>query len=607
MHTIKKIILTTMFSIMNCQAQESFESLFNQGTQEFQCGNHDQAIVAYKKALSYNTTCPQLYFNLGLVHLQQKCFEQAADAFKQAIDHDANYTKARYHLGTALRDQEKNQEALEQFQKTLSLDPNHYDALVGLARVLNAVSKFEESTRCFERALGLQPQNANILLEYANTLNMANQTEKALEIYYKILAILPNNSSIMYNVAYTLKKLNRIEEALPVYQRVLELDPNNSEAHFSLSLAYLITGNFEQGWPEYEWRWKRDQGSARNLSKPLWDGTPLHGKTILLHAEQGLGDSFQFIRYAKMVKERGGKIVAAVHSPLVTLFKLCPYMDTVISLNDNLPFYDVHAPLMSLPYLLKTRAETIPHDMPYLYADPALVESWKEKLSADKKFKIGICWQGNSNYSTHFLRTAVAAKSISLPTFMPLLTMPGVSTYNLQKVTGEDQLNLLPTNASLINFGDDFDTTHGRFMDTAAVMKNLDLIITVDTSIAHLAGGLGVPAWVFLPEPPDWRWMLKRTDTPWYPTMRLFRQPAAGDWDSVMQTITAELTKLMTPKQSIAEKIRDIQEEIARIEQQLNLHEHKQSFDANFTQLNQTMFALCAEHNKLKKAIQGTV
>ena len=270
----------------------------------------------------------------------------------------------------------------------------------------------------------------------------------------------------------------------------------------------------------------------------------LDGKTIFLHAEQGLGDTFQFIRYARIAKEKGGTVIAGVQKPLVKLLSLCPYIDKVVSLDEKPPAFDLHAPLMSLPYILKTTIDSVPTDIPYLYADSELVEYWKKKqLSSDKNIKVGICWQGNNKYSTPMLRATVAFKSIDINKLNPLGAVPGVSIYSLQKTTGTDQLKTLAPEFMIHTFDDDFDESNGRFMDTAAVIKNLDLVITVDTSIGHLAAALGKPTWVILPNPPDWRWMLERDDTPWYPTMRLFRQPTPGDWESVIEVVAQELKK----------------------------------------------------------------
>ena len=287
----------------------------------------------------------------------------------------------------------------------------------------------------------------------------------------------------------------------------------------------------------------------RSYPEPRWDGSDLQGKTILIHAEQGLGDTFQFIRYAKLIKEKNGIVIAAVQKPLVTLMKNCKYIDRVISLDDTPPHFDVHSPMLSLPYALKTQLETIPCEIPYLYANEKLVTDWKQKLAADKNFKIGICWQGNDNYATPLLRATVAQKSVHPKEFAPICQVPGVSVYSLQKTTGTDQLKDLPDTMRIITFDGDFDQSNGRFMDTAAVIKNLDLVITVDTSISHLASGLGVPTWIMLPNPADWRWMIDRTDSPWYPNVtRLFKQPTPGDWQSMIKEVAVELQKHITRK-----------------------------------------------------------
>ncbi|HEB41775.1 MAG TPA: hypothetical protein ENI08_02015, partial [Candidatus Dependentiae bacterium] len=235
--------------------------------------------------------------------------------------------------------------------------------------------------------------------------------------------------------------------------------------------------------------------------------------------------------------------IVGVQKPLVKVISLCPYVDQVVTLNEKLPAFDLHAPLMSLPHILKTTIDTVPTDIPYLYAKPELVEYWKGKLSSDKNVKVGICWQGNSKYSTPMLRATVALKSMDLNKLSPFGNVPGVSIYSLQKTTGTDQLKTVAPGFTIHTFDDDFDESNGRFMDTVAIIKNLDLVITVDTSIGHLAAALGKPTWVILPNPPDWRWMINRDDTPWYPTMRLFRQPTPGDWESIIAVITQELEK----------------------------------------------------------------
>lgn len=592
-----RIILLSILSIPYFCYATSFEEHFQKANDLFHNSQHDQAIEQYKQALELNTDCHQAYFNMGLVYLHQKKYEQAIEAQIKAFTLCPTYIKAIVHAGNAYQELKKYDQAVTLYKQGLDIDKNSFDCLAGLARAYNNMSKFEDSITYFRAAHALKTYDHAITLELANTLNMAQHTQEALQLYHAMLDSTPNDTSILYNIAYTLKKLNRIDQALPYYEKVLALDPENTEAHFSLSLAYLGMGNFERGWQEYEWRWKREsQGGPRVLSKPLWNGSSLDNKTILLHAEQGLGDTFQFIRYAQLLKkEYNVKIILASQDPLIPLMKLCPYLDRVVSLYDRIPPHDVQAPLLSMPYLMKTRLETIPHAIPYLYADPALTQQWKEKLA--KGLKIGICWQGNSNYSTHFLRTAVAAKSVQLQQFMPLLTMENITVYNLQKITGEEQIQAVNACPSFVSFDKDFDQSNGRFMDTAAVIKNLDLMITIDTSMAHLAAGLGITTWVLLPEPADWRWMTHRSDTPWYPNMRLFRQPIAGDWDSVIQKIVDELRLLQWQKN----ELNTVNETIAHTQQRINELENRKVFTQELAQLGNHLYRLIENRKQMLK------
>jgi hypothetical protein len=466
-------------------------------------------------------------------------------AYKKTIQHKHDHYRAYVQIAKVMIDVKQVNDAIEPLKQALIIEPKDADTRLLLAKVYNEKNRHNDAIRAISEGIELEPGHINLRFELGNLYNIVNRLEESLAIYEELDRQLPNNPSILYNIAFTHKKMGDLPRSLPFYTRVLELDPNHNEALFSQGLAYLVMGDFEKGWHGYEWRYSRpSQGSLRSYPEPRWDGTDLQGKTILIHAEQGLGDTFQFIRYAKLIKEKNGKVIAAVQKPLVALMKQCKHIDQVISLEEIPPHFDVHSPLLSLPYALKTRLETIPCEIPYLHADETLVQEWKDKLSADKNFKIGVCWQGNDNYATPMLRTTVAQKSVHPKELAPLCQIPGISIYSLQKTTGTDQLKDLPENMHIITFDGDFDQSHGRFMDTAAVIKNLDLVITVDTSISHLASGLGTPTWIMLPNPADWRWMIDRTDSPWYPNVtRLFKQPTPGDWQSMIQEVAVELKK----------------------------------------------------------------
>ncbi len=522
----------------------TFSNLFNQGTQFFKNKEYEKAINLFEEALKIENNHAQPYFNIGLCYALLQNPDKAKEYYRKAIKQNPKYTKAMLHLAGLLKKAGEKNESMSYYQLAVEQEPLSFEAQREYARLLHEQNNFEEAEHHFAKAVHLRPENPHLRLEWANTLNVLSQFEKALEQYYRIYAALPNSPSVQYNIAYTLKRIDRIKPAIELYKKVLEQKPDYAEAHFSLGTAYLVSGDFENGWPEYEWRWKKGTMKERKLSKPQWSGESLEGKILLIHAEQGLGDTLQFIRYAKVAKKMGATVIAAVQKPLIQLLQECPYIDHVRYLFDPFPAYDVHVPLLSFPHVLKTTVETIPDEVPYLYVDKELDTKWTNVFKQDTNFKIGICWQGNPNYSTHFLRAAVAGKSLHVKNFEALTKIPGVTVYSLQRKTGTEQLNDLPEDFELHVFDDHFDVEHGAFMDTAAVMKQMDLIITVDTSPAHLAGGLGIPTWILIPNPPDWRWMLKRTDSPWYPeNVRLFRQPTPGDWQSVMQTIVNEVQK----------------------------------------------------------------
>jgi hypothetical protein len=389
-------------------------------------------------------------------------------------------------------------------------------------------------------------------MDLANTLNMLNYNEESLNLYEQIVEQHPNTASALYNFGFTLKKMGHLERAMTVYHQVLAKNPNHAPTHFSLSSIYLTLGDFERGWPAYEWRWKAYNETPKTFAKPTWSGQDLTDQILFVHAEQGLGDTIQFVRYLKLLKKKYPTVCIILQSqdPLITLLSHQPYIDRVISRRESPRHFDYHIALMSLPYALQTRLETIPCDIPYIELPQQLVDVWQTKLAADTNFKVGICWQGNARYSTQALRRAVAFKSVQLNQFAPLFTIPGVSIYSLQRIDGTEQIADCPFKNRLITFDAPFDQQHGRFMDTAAVMKQLDLVISVDTGICHLAGAFNIPTWILLPEPADWRWLLDRVDSPWYPSVRLFRQTKAQDWDSVIQKITYELAYIVPNKQS---------------------------------------------------------
>ena len=391
-----------------------FRELFILGNNALKAGNLEQAIEYFQAALKENSLAPQIHFNLGFAYETKGEIDKAIEKYKDAVLLKLDYQKAHHQLAKLLQQKGLMDEAIIDYQHVTNLDPQLIEPALTVARLLCEQERFTESLPHFERAVKARPDDIAIKFEYANILNTSGHNEKAIEHYFDLLKSRPNDSNILYNTAYTLKKLGRLAEAMPHYQKALTYNPNHAEAHFSLGLAYLISGDFKRGWPEYEWRWQRNsQLKPRNFPKPQWNGNSLDGKVLLIHAEQGLGDTFQFIRYAKEIKERYDcKIICAVQRPLYTIIsRCCPYIDRVTTLAEIPTSFDVHIPLMSLPLLLKTEESSIPKSFPYIFPDENLVEIWHNKLADDTNFKVGLCWQGNSRYSTPFLRAAVAAKS----------------------------------------------------------------------------------------------------------------------------------------------------------------------------------------------------
>lgn len=376
------------------------------------------------------------------------------------------------------------------------------------------------------------------LFSLANYLVTLGQVEMAIALYDIIIAQRPHYPSALYNKAYTLKMAERVDEAIQLYRRVIEIQPDHEQAHMGLSFAYLTTGNFADAWQESEHNLKRHNINAERLRYFLRTKN-LVGKTILLCSQGGLGDSIQYIRYARCLKEHGAHIIVCVQKPLMLLLRNCPYIDELISAGSRYPEHDAFAGLMTLPAVLDLNTENLACSLPYIFPNPTLVEQWKQQLAHDTHFKIGICWHVDSfnDSSRHY----VARRSIPFSYFYELARMHLISLYSLQKKDGLEELTHLPNDVHLINF-DNFDETHGSFMDTAALIKNLDLVISADTSIAHLAGALGKPVWLLLPYNSDPRWLAGKTDSPWYPTMRIFKQKKPFDWHIVIQEVMRELT-----------------------------------------------------------------
>lgn len=521
---------------------DNLSAQFNAAIEFFRQQEYDQAVVHFIRVLQLDPTVAQAHFNLGLIYSIQEKIPQSINEFKKAVHYNPSYEKAHLYLANAFKKNAQFEEAISAYNHLLDLNPYHFDALTSLARSYNERQDRIPAIEHFEKALTIKPSDIVTRFELANTYNVQGDFDNAIKEYTTILNYDENLADVRCNLAHTFRYKGAWHEAIPHYQMVIKQRPNNAHAHYGLAESYLGLGNFADGFEQWEWRWKRS-ADTRNFGQRQWDGSDPNGKRILLRAEYGQGDTIQFIRYAQILKSQGAYVMLEAQYSLVQLLKLCPYIDEVFPIaEDNcLPPFDMQLPIMSFPRVCKTTLETIPATVPYIKAEPSLVNYWKEIVKSDSNFKVGICWDVSPYYES--FKTALSKKAIPLATFAPVLTMPGLSFYSLQKINGLEQLDQLPQGLPIHHY-DDFDSSHGRFMDTAALIANLDLVITVDTSVAHLAGALGKPVWVILPMVSDWRWMQHRNDSPWYPTMRLFRQEQPSSWESVMVTIVQELQRL---------------------------------------------------------------
>ena len=522
-----------------------FEARFNLGVTLQSLGRLAESAEQLAEAAWLRPGSAMTHSMLAAVRFGQRQFEEAAHCFQRVLQLEGGSPDVHNNLGVVYSSLRRWEEAADCFQRAIDLSPGHAEAHRNLGSVLRETGKVEQAVSALREALRLNPNYAEAWASLALALVEAGDPETALECSQRASALNPRLVAAHNHQGVALFEMGRRQEALASYDRALALEPNQADAHKNRALLWLLEGKLSEGWTEYEWRWKCAESPPPSFAQPPWDGSPLEGRTILLYAEQGLGDTLQFVRYAQLVCERGGRVILSCQRALVPLLERCRHIERLVAQGDPLPPFDVHAPLVSLPRIFGTTLDNVPATAPYLDADPRLVERWREEVRALAGFKIGIAWQGSRNYRRD------RARSVPLAAFVALAAVPGVRLISLQKGDGSEQLGDVAGRCAVLDLASRLDESSGAFMDTAAVMKNLDLVITSDTSIPHLAGALGVPVWVALPHICDWRWLLDRDDSPWYPTMRLFRQAVRGDWQEVFERIAAALATRLAKHQSV--------------------------------------------------------
>ena len=454
-------------------------------------------------------------------------FEKAVEAFRTALKIEPQSAAALASLGNALKSLRRFDEAIACYRRVVELAPHSAEAQSNLGLALKEAGQIEEALSCLRRAVALAPHHPEIQFNFGNVLLAAARFKEAEAAYSDALILNPRHARAWCNRGVTLRELGRGDDAAAALRKALELAPEWADAHWNLGLALLMQGRFEEGWREYEWRRKISGFAMRQIPGKAWDGAALHGRTLLVHAEQGLGDAIQFSRYLRLIGSLGGAVKFLCPPSLLRLFSQSGLCDAVSA--ETPSHFDVQAPLMSLPHLIDPKLERAASLVPYLKPDAKLVEYWSERLRTKPDFRVGISWQGNLAYRADSLR------SIPVHFFLPLALVPNVRLVSLQKGA------VLPKDSGIEDLGPELDEKSGGFMDSAAAMQSLDLVITSDTAIAHLAGALGIETWLALAQAPDWRWGRNGETCPWYPTMRLFRQKRAGDWAAVFAHIGSEL------------------------------------------------------------------
>ena len=464
-----------------------------------------QAEALYRQILTAEPGHAETCNLLGVLSLQTGRPAEAVSLLELAVAGDASDIRYRGNLGAAYFTAKRYEDARTTLERTVRDDPANPEGHYNLAATLAELNRFDEAEVSYDRCLRLQP----------------------------------DHSSTRNNLGNMLREQGRYDEALVHLDRALTIDPKSAYAHYNRALVWLSLGRLTEGWAEYEWRWYSHDFKPRHQNRPQWDGRPLDKQMLVVHAEQGLGDTIQFVRYLGEVRRRSPTTIVEVQPSLIGLLRQSG-IGGLVAQGAPLPPFDVQIPMASLPLALGTTPATIPADIPYLQAHSELAAAWRDHLSRFAGFKIGIAWQGNPTYREDRFR------SIALAEFAPLAEVPGVRLFSLQKGPGVEQLASVKQQLRIIDLGTNIDVGTGPFLDTAAIMKSLDLVITSDTVSAHLAGALGVRVWVALRRAPDWRWLAAGDSSPWYPTMRLFRQRALGDWPQVFRDMADELGRIVS-------------------------------------------------------------
>lgn len=501
----------------------------------------EDASENFRQAVVLNPKNGTYFFNLGNTYTRLGRHAEAAVSFRNATELAPEEVSCWFNLGNAEHARGDNEAAEAAFLKAVALRPDYIRGWLNLGNVQRELGRYQEAQAALERAVALDPQASGAINNLGNLLREVGQPEEAMKVLAELIKRSPRHFRAWNNYGSALREAGHLREAIAAYREAIALQPDHAQAHLNLSMALLAASEYREGWDEYEWRWKaarETKGYQREFKEPLWQGERLNGERVLIHAEQGLGDALQFVRYAPMVADRGGKVIVECQGELKGLFSRIPGIEAVVARGEAIPRFQSQCPMMSLPRAFATEPNSIPAQIPYLTPDPVKLAEWRNYFGAESRLKVGLVWAGNPRRHDPVSHMIDRRRSFCLQEMAPIVDVPGVAFYSLQK--GESQTEL----AQWLGRIDDLGSRFADFDDTAAAVSLLDLVITVDTSVAHVVGALGRPVWTLSRFDACWRWGPEGEQTSWYPTMTLFRQQRYGDWSAPIADISRRLRQL---------------------------------------------------------------
>lgn len=500
----------------------------------------EKAIKYYKKALEIKPDFIDAYNNLGVALDENGETEEAVFYFKKTLEFDKSHIEALNNLGKALFDMAEFEQSIECYRKLLEIKPDYAEAHNNFGVVLNEIDYTDEAVKYFKKALEIKPDYLEVYLNLGKAFYNKGDVKESLKCYEKALEIKPDYAEAYNNLGTLLKENNEPEEAVKYYQKALEIKPAYADAMFGMSVMYLITGDFEKGWEYYEYRFQmsnKQRTKVPAFPMPKWNGSSLENKAIYVYYEQGLGDTLHFARYLPVLADMGAKVIFKPHAGLEELLRNSSLKAEIINNSnpDNIIKFDEHIPLLSIPRVLKANFDNIPAKTGYLKANPVKIAYYKEKYFNNNFFKVGIFWQGRKQHKNDRNRSTL------LKYFYKLSQLENIKIYSFQKGYGVEQLDNLPDDIKIVNLGETFND----FSDTAAAMENLDLFITIDTSVAHLAAALGKKTWILLPFVAEWRWLTDKDESYWYESAKLFRQKEPGNWEELFERVIKNIKNML--------------------------------------------------------------